>query len=209
MARYTDAKCRLCRREGAKLFLKGARCATEKCAFTKRTTPPGVHTRPMGKQSYYAMQLREKQKVKRLYGMLERQFRRFFQVACKATGSTGKKLIELLERRLDNVVYRALFASSRTQARQIVGHGLLFLNNRRNGIPSAWVKEGDVLQLRCTDKQTALLKDAMNSAAKERSIPGWLEVDKDKLQIKVLRLPAREDVLMQINEQLIVELYSK
>jgi len=209
MARYTESKCRLCRREGAKLFLKGARCATEKCAFTKRATPPGMHTRPMGKQTYYAIQLREKQKVKRVYGMLERQFRRYFQVATKATGATGRKLLELLESRLDNVVFRALFTSSRAQARQIVSHGHLYLNGRRNDIPSAWIKEGDTLELRGTDKMKAAIKENIQLCARDRSIPAWLDVDKDNLKIKVLRLPLRDDLLMQINEQLIVELYSK
>lgn len=209
MARYTESRCRLCRREGSKLFLKGARCATEKCAFTRRSTPPGMHTRPMGKVSNYALQLREKQKVKRIYGLLERQFRRYFHVATKSPGVTGRKLIELLERRLDNVIFRALFATSRNQARQAVCHGLVFLNNRRNGIPSAWVKEGDVLEIRCNDKLKATIKETIQATAKERSVVTWLDVDKDNLKIKVLRLPVRDDLLMQINEQLIVELYSK
>jgi len=209
MARYTQARCRLCRREGSKLFLKGTRCVTEKCAFQKRTTPPGMHTRPMGKPSYYSMQLREKQKVKRVYGMLEKQFKRFFRTASKAKGVTGRKLIELLERRIDNVIFRSVFAGSRSQARQFVGHGLVFINNKRVNVPSAWVHEGDVLHLKGAEKFIANIKEMAKAAAKDRSIPAWLNVDLDNMKVTVARLPLKEDLILPINEQLIIELYSK
>jgi len=209
MARYTQARCRLCRREGAKLFLKGERCGTEKCAFTKRTNPPGMHTRPAPKASYYSMQLREKQKVKRLYGMLEKQFRRFFRVAGKSKGVTGRKLIELLERRLDNTVFRCMFAYSRQEARQMVAHGLIFVNGKRMDIPSSWINEGDEIQFKGTEKLIALKKEAIKDLAKTRSVPSWLSVDNDKLTAKVVRTPIKEDLILNVNEQLIIELYSK
>jgi len=209
MARYTQARCRLCRREGAKLFLKGNRCVTEKCAFQKRTNPPGMHARPMGKASNYSMQLREKQKTKRIYGMLEKQFRRFFRTASKAKGVTGRKLIELLERRMDNVLYRTLFADSRQQARQLVGHGLVYVNGKRINVPSAWIEEGDTLELKGSEKMIAIVKEAVKAAAKDRSIPTWLDTDGENLKAKVIRLPMKEDLVLPINEQLIIELYSK
>jgi len=209
MARDLGAKCRLCRREGMKLFLKGKRCGTEKCAVTRRTTPPGMHTRISSKPSYYALQLREKQRVKRMYGMLERQFRRFFRVATKAKGVTGRTLIQLLERRLDNVIYRALFAFSRNQARQIVQHGFVFVSGKRVNIPSFIIKEGDSLEIKAKDSFKKLIKEISELNAKERSVAGWLEVDNENLKIKVTRLPEKEDIALPINEQLIVELYSK
>ena len=209
MARYTEARCRLCRREGAKLFLKGNRCVTEKCAVQKRATPPGMHTRSSSKASYYSQQLREKQKVKRVYGMLERQFRRFFRTAAKAKGVTGRKLIELLERRLDNVVYRSLLANSRSQARQYVFHGLIFINGKRVNIPSHWVREGDNIELRPSDKLAVAVKDSAAAAAKERSVPTWLAATPENLQAKIVRLPIKEDLVLPVNEQLIIELYSK
>lgn len=209
MARYTQAKCRLCRREGVKLFIKGTRCNTEKCSFTKRPTPPGMHTRSSGKASYYALQLREKQKVKRMYGMLEKQFRRFFATAVKSKGVTGKVLIQLLERRLDNVLYRSLFALSRNQARQIVRHGFLFSGKRRIDIPSYTVKVGDVFEVKSDDKIRAIMKNNLEINAKERSIPDWLVVDKTNFAIKINKLPEKDDLAIPVNEQLIVELYSK
>jgi small subunit ribosomal protein S4 len=209
MGRYTDPKCRLCRREGAKLFLKGDRCASEKCAFQKRTNPPGMHTRPPSKPSYYSMQLREKQKVKRTYGMLEKQFKRFFRTASKAKGVTGRKLIELLERRIDNVIYRTLFAGSRAQARQLVAHGLVHVNGKRINVPSAWVDEGDTLEIKGSERLVGITKEAVKVVAKSRSVPTWLNTDNDNLKATVVRLPAKEDLVLQMNEQLIIELYSK
>lgn len=211
MGRYLGSKCRLCRREGMKLFLKGTRCTTEKCSFAKRPYPPGLHGKMSGrtKSSYYALQLREKQKVKRMYGMLERQFKRFFQMAVRSKGVTGKNLIQLLERRLDNVVYRALFSLSRNQARQIVNHGLVFVNGRRLNIPSFIVRECDLIEIRAKESFKKEIKNYIEINSKERSVPEWLEVDKDNLTVKVLRLPVKEDLTLPINEQLIVELYSK
>ncbi len=209
MGRYLGPKCRLCRREGEKLFLKGIRCYTEKCSFSKRPYAPGVHGKRQSKQSYYALQLREKQKVKRMYGMLEKQFKRFFKLAAKAKGETGAKLIEFLERRLDNVIYRSLFATSRNEARQIVRHGFVFIKDRRVDIPSYLVKEGEEIYIKAKDSVVKRIKENIEICSKERSVPGWLEVDKDKLKIKVVRVPTKEDLTIPINEQLIVELYSK
>ncbi|MDD5583573.1 MAG: 30S ribosomal protein S4 [Candidatus Omnitrophica bacterium] len=209
MARQLGENCRLCRREGMKLFLKGTRCSTEKCAFAKRPTPPGMHTRHSNKQSYYAMQLREKQKTKRTYGMMEAQFKRFFHVASKAKGITGRTLLQLLERRLDNVVYRALFAVSRDQARQMVRHGSIFIGKGRVDIPSYLVNVGEILTLKANDTRKKAIKSSIEIITKERSVPSWLDVDAENLTIKVVRLPEKEDLSMSVNEQLIVELYSK
>lgn len=210
MGRYLDGKCRLCRREGMKLFLKGTRCNTEKCSFTKRPVAPGpkgAHT--SSKASYYSLQLREKQKTKRSYGMLERQFRRFFQQANKSKGATGKMLLQLLERRLDNVIYRSLFVLSRNHARQLVCHGGVFIKNRRVDIPSYIVAEGDEIEIRVKDITKKQFKDNFEINSKERSIPSWLDVDKDNLKIKIAHIPEREELGLAVNEQLIVELYSK
>lgn len=209
MGRDLGAKCRLCRKEGMKLFLKGKRCSSEKCAVARRTTPPGMHTRIRSKPSYYALQLREKQRVKRMYGMLERQFRRFFSIATKAKGVTGRALIQLLERRLDNVIYRALFAFSRNHARQLVQHGFIFIGGKRVNIPSFIIKEGDSIEIKAKDSFKKLLKEISEINAKERSVASWLTVDSDNLTIKINRLPEKEDIALPINEQLIVELYSK
>lgn len=209
MARYVEADCRLCRREGMKLFLKGQRCVTEKCPFVKRPTPPGTRLKPPAKSSYYALQLREKQKVKRMYGVLERQFRRFFSIAAKSKGATGKTLIQLLERRLDNVVFRSLFAFSRDHARQIVRHGFVFIENKRVDIPSYLVKENETLEIRVKETFKKEIKETVTINSKERSVPAWLQADNDGLKIKVLRLPEKEDLIIPVNEQLIVELYSK
>lgn len=210
MARYTKAKCRLCRKEGVKLFLKGLRCDLEKCSFVKRPYIPGVQGKQRGsKPSYYALQLREKQKVKRIYGVLERQFRRLFSLAIHSQVATGSALIQLLERRLDNVIYRSLFSFSRSQARQIVLHGFIWIDNRRVNIPSYLVKEEDTLQLKGKESLLKEVRENIEVISKERSIPQWFTVDKNNLKIEINRLPLREDMVMPINEQLIVELYSK
>ncbi|MDP8289375.1 MAG: 30S ribosomal protein S4 [Candidatus Susulua stagnicola] len=209
MGRYTEAKCRLCRRAGEKLFIKGPRCITEKCSFSKRPTPPGSAVPKRAKLSNYAVQLREKQKVKRMYGMLEKQFKRFFKLAHKARGVTGRVLIQFLERRLDNIVYRTLFAFSRNHARQIVQHGFVFINGRRVDIPSYIVKEGETITIKAKDTLKTELKGNIELNSKERSVPTWMQVDNDSLQAKILRLPEKEDLVIPVNEQLIVELYSK
>ena len=209
MARYKDAKCKLCRREGMKLFLKGAKCNTEKCPFTKRPYSPGVHGKRQSKPSYYSLQLREKQKTKRLYGVLERQFRRFFSLAHRTRGATGGILIQVLERRLDNVIYRSLFALSRSEARQIVRHGFVFLGRKRMNIPSYLVEEGQTIYIKGGDNILKNIRQNIEENSKERSVSPWLSVDKNDLRIEVVRLPEREDVTLPINEQLIVELYSK
>lgn len=210
MARYLEAQCRLCRREGMKLFLKGPKCNTEKCPFSKRPYPPGSNASTrQKKQSYYAMQLREKQKVKRMYGILEKQFRRFFSLASKAKGVTGRKLIELLERRLDNVIFRSLLAFSRNEARQIVRHGFVFVNGKRVDIPSFLVKENDVITIKAKEDAIKRLKETRTVNSKERSVPKWISVDEDSLKITFTRMPEKEDLIIQVNEQYIVELYSK
>jgi small subunit ribosomal protein S4 len=209
MGRYLGPKCRLCRREGTKLFLKGTRCNTEKCSFAKRPRLPGMHPVTSTKPSYYAIQLREKQKVKRMYGMLEKQFKRFFKIAAKSKGITGELLLQLLERCLDNVIYRALFSLSRNQAHQFVRHGFVFIKGRRVDIPSYLVKEADVIEIKAKESIIKMIKENIEINSKERSIPQWLEVDKDNLKIKILHLPQKSDIGVPINEQLIVELYSK
>ena len=209
MGRYLKAKCRLCRREGTKLFIKGSKCITEKCSFTKRPVPPGTHARASKKPSYHALQLREKQKTKRMYGMLEKQFRRFFKIANKSKGVTGRTLLQLLERRLDNVVYRALFSLSRNQARQFVRHGFIWIRGKRVDIPSYLVREGETIEIRASDSFKKMLKEITESNSKERSISSWLEVDKDNFKMKIVRLPEKEDIGIPVNEQFIVELYSK
>ena len=209
MGRYIGSDCRLCRREGLKLFLKGQKCNTDKCPFTKRQTPPGMHTHLVSKKSYYALQLREKQKVKRIYGILERQFKRFFRMAERTKGVTGRVLIQLLERRLDNVIYRANFSVSRDQARQITRHGFVFIDNKRVDIPSYLVKPNETIEVRVKGNFRKVIEGIIEEESKVRSVPKWLEVDSKNFKIKVLRLPEKEDLLIPINEQLIVELYSK
>lgn len=208
MARYTGAKCRLCRREGAKLFLKGDRCFTDKCAYERRPYAPGQHGRIRKKMSDYAVQLREKQKVRRMYGILEEQFRAYFQRADMKKGVTGDNLLIFLERRMDNVVYRMGFANSRNQARQLVRHGVFTLNGRRVTVPSIQVKEGDVVGIREQNRNSPIIKEAQQVIAR-RGCPAWLEVDGENLKGKVNAMPTREDIQFPINEQLIVELYSK
>lgn len=208
MARYTGAKCRLCRREGAKLFLKGDRCFTDKCAYERRPYAPGQHGRIRKKMSDYAVQLREKQKVRRMYGILEEQFRAYFQRADMKKGVTGDNLLIFLERRMDNVVYRMGFANSRNQARQLVRHGVFTLNGRRVTVPSIQVKTGDVVGVREQNRNSPIIKEAQQVIAR-RGCPAWVEVDGEALKGKVNALPTREDIQFPINEQLIVELYSK
>lgn len=208
MARYSDSQCRLCRRENMKLFLKGERCYTEKCAMDRRPYPPGQHGQGRHKFSEYGLQLREKQKVRRIYGVLERQFRRYYQEAARRKGVTGEQLLQLLERRLDNVVYRMGFASSRTEARLLIRHGHINVNGHRVDIPSYQVKPGVVVSVVEGSRQVGRILEAQKNVEK-RGVPSWLEVDK-KLSGVVKALPTREDVTTPpIQEQLIVELYSK
>jgi small subunit ribosomal protein S4 len=211
VARYTDSVCRLCRREGMKLFLKGDRCFTEKCAIEKRNYAPGQHgknVRVKSKLQGYGLQLREKQKVKRLYGMLEGQFALTFRRAAQEKGVVGETLLSRLERRLDNVVYRLGFGSSRAQARQLVRHGQVKVNERTTNVPSFQVKVGDVISLSPRATKNAYVLSSIE-AVKGRGVPKWLELDGGELKGRVLALPARDDVNFPIQEQLIVELYSK
>jgi len=208
LARYTGSKCRICRREGAKLFLKGDRCFTDKCAFERRPYAPGQHGRIRKKMSDYAVQLREKQKVRKMYGILEDQFRAYFERADMQKGVTGANLLISLERRLDNVIYRLGFANSRSQARQLVRHGLFTLNGRRVTIPSLQIRVDDVLEVREKNRNSPIIQEAQQVIAR-RGCPDWLEVDGEKLKGKVNAMPSREDIQFPINEQLIVELYSK
>jgi len=208
VARLTGAVCRLCRREGLKLFLKGDRCFKEKCAFERRGYAPGQHGRRRTKVQNYGIQLREKQKVKRMYGVLERQFRGYFVRAARAKGITGTNLLQTLERRLDNVVYRLGFASSRSMARQLVSHGHIQVNGRKMTVPSALVKTGGVVALREKSRKNEQIKICVDTA-KGRGVPAWLDLDADQFQGTIRQLPARDEILMPIQEQLIVELYSK
>lgn len=209
MARDIGKKCRQCRREGAKLFLKGTKCSGEKCPFTRRQYAPGQHgqgRRP--KLSNYAQQLREKQKVKRIYGLMEKQFRNYFLKASKSKGVTGKTLLQLLERRLDNVIFQMRLATSRQEARQIVNHGFVYVNGQRVNVPSFLVKAADAVEVRLKQKNLKNIRENIETS-QERSVPAWLEVDFENLKGKVVRLPDREDIRLPIREQLIVELYSK
>ena len=208
MARYTGATCRLCRREGTKLFLKGDRCFTEKCGVERRAYPPGQHGQGRGRTSDYGLQLREKQKVKRMYGLGEAQFRVTMGAAARMRGRTGENMLVLLERRLDNVVFRLGFATSRAEARQLVRHGHFSVNGRTVNVPSFRVKPGSRVVLREGSRQIQRIADALE-ALERRSVPGWLELDKERFEGVVKTLPTREDVTMPIQEQLIVELYSR
>ncbi len=209
MGRYIGAVCRLCRRQGEKLFLKGTKCQTEKCAAAKRAYPPGQHGQGRRqKLSNYGVQLKEKQKVKRIYGVLERQFRKYFEVASKTKGVTGKVLLQLLERRLDNVVFRMGMGISRSQARQIVRHNLIAVNSRRVNIPSYLVDKDDLVEIKAKDKVKLKIKDNLE-LSKDRTVPSWLEFSAAEMKGKVLRLPEKTDIQQPIQEQLIVELYSK
>ena len=208
MARYTGPVCRLCRREGTKLFLKGERCLTGKCALDRRSTAPGQHGAANKKVREYGMQLREKQKTRRYYGVLERQFANYFEEADRQTGMTGENLLVLLERRLDNVVYRMGMAESRKEARQLVLHAHFTLNGKKVTIPSISVKVGDVIAVKESSRDSAKIKELMEKMASKLN-PKWLEVNKENATAKVVALPAREDIDFDFNEQLIVELYSK
>ena len=209
MARYTGAVCRLCRREGTKLFLKGAKCLSEKCPLEKRNFPPGQHGKDRkAKIVGYGLQLHEKQKAKRIYFTLENQFREYYEKASRSTGVTGELLIQQLERRLDNVIYRLGLAISRRQARQLVRHGHVQVNGRKVNIPSYQVNAGDEIALRDHAKKFSIVEQATQFAS-ANPIPAWLEVNYDNQSGRVLTLPKRKDVALPINEQLIVELYSK
>ena len=208
MARYTGPVCRLCRREGTKLYLKGERCTSGKCALDRRSTAPGQHGAANKKMREYGMQMREKQKTRRYYGVLEKQFVNYYEEAARKEGMTGENLICLLERRLDNVVYRMGFASSHKEARQLVLHGHFTLNGNNVNIPSLIVKAGDVITVKESSRDSVKIK-ALAEAAANMTAPKWLEVKVDAMTAKVLTLPAREDVDFDFNEQLIVELYSK
>ena len=208
MARNIASVCRLCRRENLKLFLKGERCYTEKCAIDRRSYPPGQHGQSRKKVTEYGSQLREKQKVKRIYGILENQFRNTFAEADRQKGITGEILLSLLERRLDNIVYRLGFANSRNEARQLVRHRHFKVNRSTVSIPSYLLKPGDVLELREKSKKVVRILEALEGVAR-RGVPQWLELDKEKLFGQVKALPNREEITIPIQEKLIVELYSK
>ncbi len=209
MAVYHDARCRLCRREGMKLMLKGARCFTDKCAVERRGYAPGEHGKSRrAKETNYGQQLREKQKARRIYGLLERQFRHTFAKAIESKGVTGELLLQMLERRLDNVVFRLGMATSRSQARQLVRHRHLMVNGRTVDIPSYQVKAGDEVQVREKSKDLAVIKNAIDSR-KGQGLPDWIDLNAEKLAGRVLHIPTRASIPVPINEQLIVELYSK
>ena len=208
MARYTDSVCRMCRREGTKLFLKGEKCFSTKCALNNRPTPPGQHGQArQRKASEYGLQLREKQKARRAYGLMEGQFKRTFDRAAHMKGITGENLLQLLELRLDNVVYRSGLAASRAQGRQVVCHGLITVNGKKVDIPSYSVKVGDVISVRSTKKDLAMFKAAKEGSG--RVIPKWLTVDLENLSATVSALPQRDDVDLTLQENMIVEYYSR
>jgi small subunit ribosomal protein S4 len=208
MARYTGPKCRLCRREGMKLFLKGTRCETVKCAWNRREKPPGVHTWVRGKTSDYKRQLREKQKVKRIYGVLERQFKRYFKIAERQKGNTGENLLLTLESRLDNVVFRGGFALSRTQARMMISHGHIKVNKRKVDVPSFLVKPSDIVSVRDAEKSRKLIKENLEMA-KTRDSVSWLSLNEAELEISVVKPPTRDEITIPVEEQLVVELLSR
>jgi len=208
MARYTEAACRLCRREGTKLFLKGDRCFSAKCGVERRAYPPGQHGQGRARFSDYGVQLREKQKVKRMYGLLEKQFSRVMERATRMKGRSGENLLNLLERRLDNVVFRLGFATSRSEARQLVRHGHFRVNGRKAAIPSMLLRPGDSVRLREKSQQVARISSALD-ALEGKSVPQWLEIEKAEFKGTVKSMPTREDITMPIQEQLIVELYSR
>ncbi|MCK9217801.1 MAG: 30S ribosomal protein S4 [Firmicutes bacterium] len=208
MARYTGAVCRLCRREGMKLYLKGDRCYTDKCAIARRSYAPGQHGQSRKKVSNYGSQLREKQKVKRIYGILEKQFRLYFEKAERMKGVTGENLLALLEKRLDNVVYRMGFGNSRAEARQLVRHGHFTVNGKKVNIPSYQIDINDLVAVKANSKNTEKFKE-LAEAAEAKTPPQWLSVNTEMMEARVISLPAREDIDMPIEEHLIVELYSK
>ncbi|MFN2189094.1 MAG: 30S ribosomal protein S4 [Candidatus Promineifilaceae bacterium] len=212
MARHTGPVCKLCRREGEKLFLKGSRCLTPKCAIERRSYPPGQHGRESqfrrGRPSDYLLQLREKQKMRRIYGVYERQFSNYFRKAEQKSGLTGTNLLILLESRMDNVIYRLGFAESRAQARQLILHGHILLNGRKTNIPSALVSGGDTIAVRPQSKKKTYFK-SIDKDIDERRVPSWLSLDSNQMSAEILRLPTREDIDVSLNEQLVVEYYSR
>ncbi len=208
MARYTGPVCRLCRREGGKLYLKGEKCYSPKCVFEHRPDTPGQRSRFRRKPTEYGTQLREKQKARRIYGILERQFRNCYRRASRARGITGEVLLQLLERRLDNVVFRMGFGSSRSEARQLVRHGHFTVNDRRVNIPSFQVRDGDVVAVHPASRDVPRLKELAGLAA-QRGVPEWLEVNHEEMKGRVLRLPRREEIDVPVQEHLIIELYSR
>lgn len=208
MARYTGPSCKLCRREGEKLFLKGDRCYTEKCAINRRAYSPGQHGQQRRKLSEYGMQLREKQKARRFYGVLEKQFRKYFEMATNMKGVTGENLLRILESRLDNVVYRLGLATSRPEARQLVRHNHFYVNGKRVNIPSYLLKPGDIITVTEKSRNSEKFKEILEKT-RGKVIPKWLEFDSDNLTGKVVSLPSREEIDLPVQEHLIVELYSK
>jgi small subunit ribosomal protein S4 len=208
VGRYIGSVCRLCRREGNKLFLKGSRCFTEKCAIERRSYSPGQHGQARPRISEYQIQLREKQKLKRMYGLLERQFSGYFKKAARKKGITGENLLQLLERRMDNVVYRMGFCSSRKEARQMVNHGHFRVNGRKVDVASFLVKDGDVVELKPASRQLPQVQASL-TAAEGRGTPQWLELDKANFKGRVKTMPTKEDLTVPVNEQLVVELYSR
>lgn len=208
MARYTDAVCKLCRREGQKLFLKGARCYTDKCAITRRAYAPGQHGQGRKKNSEYGMQLRAKQTARRYYGVLENQFRDYYEMATKKEGKTGDELLTILESRLDNIVYRLGWASSRAEARQLVVHGHFAINGHRVDIPSYLTKVGEVVSIQEKSRQSEKIKAVLEENA-SRPVPKWLEANRDAFEGKIVAMPTREEIDLAVDETLIVELYSK
>jgi small subunit ribosomal protein S4 len=206
MARDTGPQCKQCRREGQKLFLKGERCLTDKCSVERRPYPPGDHGRGRVRQSEYRHQLREKQKTRRFYQVLEKQFRNYYEKASRQPGVTGENLLRLLERRLDNVIVRLGFAVSRRQARQLIGHGHFLVNGRRVDVPSFQVKPGDIISVKEKSSAVEVIRGATETTA---TVPAWLQADFDSLVANVLRLPERDEISAPVQEQLIVELYSK
>lgn len=212
MGRYTDSVCKLCRREGQKLFLKGERCYSSKCAVEKRAYPPGEHGRTSQfrrrSESEYALQMREKQKARRMYGIMERQFRNYFAAASRTTGQTGQTLLVLLERRLDNVIYRAGLGRSRAEARQLIGHGHFEVNGRTVDIPSYQVKAGDAIRVRDRARNSIVFAQIRDSEGLVRP-PAWMDVDPDSLSVVVSEIPERQSIDVPLNEQLIVEFYSR
>ena len=208
MGRYTDSVCRICRRENLKLQLKGERCYSDKCAMERRAYPPGQHRHERAKFSPYRIQLREKQKIKRMYGILEKQFYNYFRQAARQKGKTGENLLILLERRLDNMIYRLGFAESRSEARQMIRHDHFLLNGKGMNIPSCLVRIGDIVEVREKSRKMARLLESLESAPR-REVPSWLELDQKNLKGAVKTLPKREELTMPIQEQLIVEFYSR
>ena len=209
MARYTGESCRVCRREGEKLFLKGSRCYTDKCAITRRAYAPGQHGQKRKKQSEYGTQLREKQKAKSFYGVLESQFRKYFEEAARSKGVTGTRLLQILESRLDNVVYRLGLATSRSQARQLVRHGHFEVNGVKVNIPSYLTKVGEVVKVKESSANSEIFKQIVEATENGRPVPTWLEADLSNRTGKIVALPSREEIDLPVKEHLIVELYSK